>query len=174
MKDEDEDWSRWRDVVFRAKGALGPHNLVIKPPPPQNRRKRGGNGELMVRETPAAAALKAGGVEGKGTLASSSVQPQGESTQSQGEGESSTDSPSQLTTEEVLSKISLMEPAQDVNTVIQSDNLYCPECYLPLHPDPKPEKLYIFLHARKYTTSLGAFETDMPEWAAEGWVWDQS
>ena len=159
--------------MFRAKGALGPHNLVIKPPPPQNRRKRGGNGELMVRETPAA--LKEGGVEGEGKgTSSSSVQPQGESTQSQGQGESSTDSPSQLTTEEVLSKISLMEPAQDVNTVIQSDNLYCPECYLPLHPDPKPEKLYIFLHARKYTTSLGAFETDMPEWAAEGWVWDQS
>ena len=158
--------------MFRAKGALGPHNLVIKPPPPQNRR-RGGNGELMVRETPAAA-LKEGRVEGKGTSSSSSVQPQGESTQSQGEGELSTDSPSQLTIEEVLSKISSMEPAQDVNTVIQSDNLYCPECYLPLHPDPKPEKLYIFLHARKYTTSLGAFETDMPEWAAEGWVWDQS
>ena len=177
MQDEDEDWSRWRDVVFRAKGALGPHNLVIKPPPPQNRRKRGGNAELMARETPAAAALKEGGEggegEGKGT-SSSSVQPQGESTQSQGQGESSTDSPSQLTTEEVFSKISFMEPAQDVNTVIQSDNLYCPECYLPLHPDPKPEKLYIFLHARKYTTSLGAFETDMPEWAAEGWVWDQS
>lgn len=179
MKDEDEDWSRWRDVVFRAKGALGPHNLVIKPPPPQNRRKRGGNGELMVRET----ALKEGGGEGEGKeTSSSSVQPQGESTQSQGEtitqslgeGESSTDSPSQLTTDEVLSKISSMEPAQDVNTVIQSDNLYCPECYLPLHPDPKPEKLYIFLHARKYTTSFGAFETDMPEWAAEGWVWDQS
>ena len=174
MKDEDEDWSRWRDVVFRAKGALGPHNLVIKPPPPQNRRKRGGNAELMVRETPATA-LEEGRVEGEGKgTSSSSVQPQGESTQSQGQGESSTDSPSQLTTEEVLSKISLMEPAQDVNTVIQSDNLYCPECYLPLHPDPKPEKLYIFLHARKYTTSLGAFETDMPEWAAEGWVWDQS
>ena len=173
MKDEDEDWSRWRDVVFRAKGALGPHNLVIKPPPPQNRRKRGGNGELMVRETPATASKE--GVEGAGKgTSSSSDQPQGESTQSQGEGESSTDSPSQLTTEEVLSKISSMEPVQDVNTVIQSDNLYCPECYLPLHPDPKPEKLYIFLHARKYTTSLGAFETDMPEWAAEGWVWDQS
>lgn len=156
--------------MFRAKGALGPQNLVIKPPPPQNRRKRGGNGELMVRETPVAA-LKERGVEGegegKGTSSSSSVQPQGE-------GESSADSPSQLTTEEVLSQISSMEPAQDVNTVIQSDNLYCPECYLPLHPDPKPEKLYIFLHARKYTTSLGAFETDMPEWAAEGWVWDQS
>jgi hypothetical protein len=50
--------------------------------------------------------------------------------------------------------------------------LYCPECYLPLHPDPKPERLYIFLHALRYTTSLGTFETDMPEWAEEGWEWD--
>ncbi|KAG5219685.1 uridine synthase [Salix suchowensis] len=33
MKDEDEDWSRWRDVVFRAKGALSPKGLIIKPPP---------------------------------------------------------------------------------------------------------------------------------------------
>jgi len=51
---------------------------------------------------------------------------------------------------------------------------YCPECYIPLHPDPKPERLYIFLHALRYTTSLGCFETEMPEWAAEGWEWDQS
>lgn len=50
--------------------------------------------------------------------------------------------------------------------------LYCPECYLPLHPDPKPERLYIFLHALRYTTSLGVFETGMPEWAEEGWEWE--
>lgn len=53
------------------------------------------------------------------------------------------------------------------------DALYCPECYLPLHPDPKPEKLYIFLHALRYTSpSLGAFETSLPEWAAEGYTWE--
>ena len=52
-------------------------------------------------------------------------------------------------------------------------SLFCPECYLPLHPDPKPEKLYIFLHALRYTTSLGSFETEMPEWAAKGWKWDK-
>jgi hypothetical protein len=32
-----------------------------------------------------------------------------------------------------------------------------------LHSDPKPEKLYTFLHARKYTMSFGAFEMDKPE-----------
>ncbi len=50
---------------------------------------------------------------------------------------------------------------------------YCPECFVPLHPDPKPETLYIFLHALRYTTSLGCFETGMPEWAAEGWEWER-
>lgn len=74
---------------------------------------------------------------------------------------------------EALARLSQMEappPALDPET----GTLYCPECYLPLHPDPKPERLYIFLHALKYTTSLGCFETDMPEWAAEGWKWDQT
>lgn len=47
--------------------------------------------------------------------------------------------------------------------------LYCTECYLPLHPDPPPGKLYIFLHALRYTTSHGAFETGMPWWADEKW-----
>jgi hypothetical protein len=60
---------------------------------------------------------------------------------------------------------------------VQEENdgaLYCGECYLPLHPDPPPERLYIFLHALRYTTSLGVFETEMPEWAAEGWEWERA
>ncbi|CCA66736.1 related to DRAP deaminase RIB2 [Serendipita indica DSM 11827] len=50
--------------------------------------------------------------------------------------------------------------------------LYCTECYLPLHPDPPPGKLYIFLHALRYTTSHGAFETEMPWWADPNWEGD--
>lgn len=76
----------------------------------------------------------------------------------------------QLTPEEALAKLDL----KDEEVVEQQgDNLYCSECYLPLHPDPKPERLYIFLHALRYTTSLGSFETEMPEWAVEGWIWDK-
>ena len=77
----------------------------------------------------------------------------------------------QLSLEEVLARLPAMEapvPAVDPDT----GTLYCPECYLPLHPDPNPQKLYIFLHALKYTTSLGSFETEMPEWASEGWEWE--
>ncbi|XP_006461336.1 hypothetical protein AGABI2DRAFT_185612 [Agaricus bisporus var. bisporus H97] len=167
MKDEDEDWSRWRDVIFRAKGALSPRNLVVKAPPPQNRRKRGGKGEFT-----------AGG--NSITISSRSATPLGldtpspEATSPPLVTPTAVEQPPQLTTEEALEKISQMVPAPDPDTTIQSENLYCPDCYLPLHPDPKPEKLYIFLHALKYSTSLGAFETEMPEWSAEGYEWDQT
>ncbi|KAG8827734.1 hypothetical protein FRC19_000743 [Serendipita sp. 401] len=49
------------------------------------------------------------------------------------------------------------------------EGLYCKDCYLPLHPDPDPGKLYIFLHALRYTTDLGSFETETPWWARESW-----
>ncbi|KAJ8594230.1 pseudouridine synthase [Rhizopogon salebrosus TDB-379] len=137
MKDEDEDWSRWRDVVFRAKGILTPKDIPRAPLPPQNRRKKGGP---SLPQTPPAQDMP---------------------------------STPQLTQTEALAQLSQMEappPSMDPAT----GTLYCPECYLPLHPDPKPEKLYIFLHALRYTTSLGCFEADMPGWAAEGWKWDQA
>lgn len=52
-----------------------------------------------------------------------------------------------------------------------STSLYCPECYLPLHPDPHPSKLYIFLHAKRYSTTEWSFETDLPDWAQVGYEW---
>lgn len=79
-----------------------------------------------------------------------------------------------LSTDEALAKAAEMAPVEDPTAIIEEENLYCPECYLPLHRDPKPEKLYIFLHALKYTTTLGCFETAMPPWADERWTWDQS
>lgn len=136
MKDEDEDWSRWRDVIFRAKGALTPKSYRIPSLPPQNRRRRGGTNDTTSTTE----------------VADANVVPQ-------------------LSLDEALARLPEMEaltPAVDSNT----GTLYCPECYLPLHPDPDPEKLYIFLHALKYTTSLGSFETEMPEWASEGWKWE--
>jgi len=55
------------------------------------------------------------------------------------------------------------QAAAQVAVMEENDGaLYCSECYLPLHPDPLPERLYIFLHALRYTTSLGVFETEGP------------
>ena len=142
FQDEDEDWSRWRDVIFKAKSILVPRDIRIKAAPPQNRRKRGGPAALEESE------------------ASSITTP----------------AEQQLTNEEVVARMKEPETAQGASESLlpldESGHQYCPECYLPLHPDPKPEKLYIFLHALRYTTSLGSFETEMPDWAAEGWSWN--
>ncbi|EED82536.1 predicted protein, partial [Postia placenta Mad-698-R] len=122
MKDEDEDWSRWRDVVFRAKEALAKLAAFRVPPP----------GAVLVPQSSASTA-------------------------------SATTAP--LATSATDSDSATPSPVKDT----ANGALYCSECYLPLHPDPKPERLYIFLHALRYTTSLGSFETGIPEWAAEGW-----
>ena len=78
---------------------------------------------------------------------------------------------------EALARISVYtdnEPKVEIETFPGTEEMkYCPECYVPLYPDPKPEKLYIFLHALRYTTSLGCFETEMPAWAAKEWKWDR-
>ncbi|EMD41444.1 hypothetical protein CERSUDRAFT_110021 [Gelatoporia subvermispora B] len=185
MKDEDEDWSRWRDVVFRGRRMLSPYG-VQSPLPPQNRRKRGGPAELLAGSTT--------NVGDDANVGGYSAKPE----------------PPQLTVEEALTKVqqfqadsyhappqpghsptagsssNLDQPmrgdkdangaaltADSSNPVESEGQLYCPECFLPLHPDPKPERLYIFLHALRYTTSLGCFESEMPEWAAEGWTWEK-
>ncbi len=46
---------------------------------------------------------------------------------------------------------------------------FCPECKIPLLPDPKPEELYIYLHAIKYWTDEWSFEDALPWWAREDW-----
>jgi len=167
-KDEDEDWSRWRDVVFKAKGRLHPTGMPVQKLPPQNRRKRGGpawpGAENPVSTPPDEQQM-----------------------------------PTSLSDDEALAILDPASPPVDnpllrvapppdaptesgrakqlaAQTAVQEQNdgaLYCSECYLPLHPYPSPERLYIFLRALRYTTSLGAFETEMPEWAAEGWEWER-
>ncbi|KAJ7198474.1 pseudouridine synthase, partial [Mycena pura] len=158
MKDEEEDWGRWRDVVFRAKGALVPANMKVKPVPSNKRRR--GKGEFVeaaAPDTPASATA----------FATDRTPPVSEDP-------SGPPPPPQLTVAEAIDRASEIEAQTECTTLALSENSYCPECYLPLHPDPKPQKLYIFLHALRYTTSLGKFETPMPEWAQEGWEWDRT
>ena len=142
MKDKDEDWSRWRDVVFRAKGAK--LNLGII----QSEGNEHGTAEGDTRE---------GQFKGADSNENDSTARMAE-----------------LIATGLLPSPSYQEPNPDPSTwtaKTESGTLYCTECYLPLHPDPEPERLYIFLHALRYTTSLGSFETEMPMWAEEGWKW---
>ncbi|SJX62563.1 related to DRAP deaminase RIB2 [Sporisorium reilianum f. sp. reilianum] len=46
---------------------------------------------------------------------------------------------------------------------------FCAECKIPLLPDPKPDELYIYLHAIKYWTDEWSFEDALPWWAREDW-----
>ncbi|KAJ9480282.1 tRNA pseudouridine(32) synthase, mitochondrial [Pseudozyma hubeiensis] len=46
---------------------------------------------------------------------------------------------------------------------------FCSECKIPLLPDPKPEELYIYLHAIKYWSDEWSFEDALPWWAREDW-----
>ena len=86
------------------------------------------------------------------------------------------DAPPQISEDEALAKVAEYQSSDAAapSQVPPEDQLYCSECYLPLYSDPKPESLYIFLHAIRYTTSLGCFETEMPAWAAKGWTWDKN
>ena len=163
---------------------MKPHNLVIKPPPPQNRRKRGGIAETVSSPSLAKAETSSNNTEaateglsattsGASQLSILPVDDVAPSSIAEPTADASTPHSGQLTLEEAVEKISIA-PATGFDVTSEGEHIYCPECYLPLHPDPNPEKLYIFLHALKYTTSLGSFSTEMPEWAAEGWEWDPS
>ncbi|KAI0767185.1 pseudouridine synthase [Fomes fomentarius] len=190
MKDEAEDWGRWRDVVFRAKSALSPRIVTI-PLPPQNKRKRGGPAftsttstdadareEKAIHATTNAPALAPAPADEEpprtNQLTAEDVTELALHSASTPLLRSATDPlpatevPTPDPTSPPVTESASAEPVADENGM-----LYCPECFVPLHPDPKPESLYIFLHALKYTTSLGTFETQMPAWAAEGWEWER-
>lgn len=170
-KDEDEDWSRWRDVVFRAKGRLHPKGMPQQKLPPQNRRKRGGpawTGTETETESPATDSPAVTPLTEEEALAI--LDPASESQRTENPLVRVAPLPDAPTESGRAKQVAAQIAVREEN----DGALYCGECYLPLHPDPQPERLYIFLHALRYTTSLGVFETEMPEWAAEGWEWERA
>ncbi|EGG06560.1 uncharacterized protein MELLADRAFT_116466 [Melampsora larici-populina 98AG31] len=44
---------------------------------------------------------------------------------------------------------------------------FCSDCGIPLLPDPKPEQLFIYLHAFRYHTDAWDFSSGLPWWADE-------
>ncbi|KAF7798242.1 hypothetical protein EIP86_009459 [Pleurotus ostreatoroseus] len=186
MKDEDEDWSRWRDVVFRTKGALHPDHITIPPPPPQNRRRRGGPIEIITAGNGSSPESDPTPIGTPPVDDSVPKVPPPDATFADWAPEAyatlqpEIDETSQTSSNEAVEKATTYHAATANEAMLQgnhpgTDNpRYCPDCYLPLHPDPSPEKLYIFLHALRYTTSLGTFETEMPAWADPDFEWDRS
>ena len=64
-------------------------------------------------------------------------------------------------------------PEDTPSLLAKIDNLpegFCPDCFIPLPDDPDPETLFIYLHARAYTTERwGKWETPLPRWASPNW-----
>jgi tRNA pseudouridine synthase 9 len=167
MKDQDEDYSRWRDVIFRAKKAetLNPSILA----------KRG-------EDLDARASLRARELEeeershqdDQDVVANHAISADVSDAGDAGPVLTNMSSLALPTFAERIEPASSAPPASSSTlvTVDPGDAHYCPECYLPLQPDPKPERLFIFLHAWRYTTKEWSFCTEMPFWAAKGYLWD--
>ncbi|KAF8322243.1 hypothetical protein DL93DRAFT_1281753 [Clavulina sp. PMI_390] len=139
LKDQDEDYSRWRDVIFKAKVAEARNAQ-------SNDRSEG----LDARASRRAMEIEAE----NSVLNEPEPQPGNHHVNS--------------TREEPISSAPPEPVAAD------DDGRYCKECFLPLHPDPQPDRLFIFLHAWRYTTKEWSFKTDMPFWAAKGYQWQHS
>ncbi|GAA94995.1 uncharacterized protein L969DRAFT_97569 [Mixia osmundae IAM 14324] len=50
-----------------------------------------------------------------------------------------------------------------------ADGPYCVRCHLPLLPDPRPDQLFIWLHALRYSSEDWDYSSELPTWAREDW-----
>lgn len=60
-----------------------------------------------------------------------------------------------------------VEPTASQPDVDKPEWGFCPTCFVPLLPDPRPEQLFIYLHALRYYTDDWDYSSPMPYWAAE-------
>lgn len=49
----------------------------------------------------------------------------------------------------------------------EPDSSFCDECFVPLVEDPKPDELFIWLHALRYKTTEWDWSSELPSWAVE-------
>ena len=167
MKDQDEDYSRWRDVIFHAKKAetLNPNISATRGQDLDARASR------RAREFEEA---ERSHQDDQNSVANHAISVHASDVGDSGPMLTNMSSLGPPTVVERLEPASSAPPASSstLATVDSGGGHYCPECYLPLQPDPKPEKLFIFLHAWRYTTKEWSFCTEMPFWAAKGYLWD--
>ena len=190
MKDENDDYSRWRDVVFRAKGAVGLQGIPLTVhPDPSEPRERGRVARRKLtpeeREQKKAEAMVPRPPDPI-RAASDKPEPRFDPTAPIDDldiikhliNAMPVPVPSNIAPEEevriepeILPHVSLDGDLVETSENPQGTLKYCPECYLPLLPDPKPEHLFIFLHAWRYTTTEWSFKSDIPFWATKGYVY---
>lgn len=75
------------------------------------------------------------------------------------------------TREEILAQLGFHMSDNRFMDRVKNDELkgLCPDCKVPLLPDPDPETLFIYLHAFKYETDQWSFEDAFPWWAEDDW-----
>lgn len=80
-----------------------------------------------------------------------------------------TSSPSfQLSEPSVISSKSSDD--NDDYVAVDEQGPYCRACGVPLLPDPRPEQLFIWLHAMKYSSPEWDFSSKyLPNWASDNW-----
>lgn len=52
----------------------------------------------------------------------------------------------------------------------KGDGTFCPSCFVPLVPDPRPDQLFIWLHALRYKTTEWDYMSEYPYWSLETYV----
>ncbi|TKA56452.1 hypothetical protein B0A53_02023 [Rhodotorula sp. CCFEE 5036] len=59
------------------------------------------------------------------------------------------------------------DSSPDSSDATSEDGGFCSTCFVPLVPDPRPEQLFIWLHAMRYTTTEWDWSSALPYWAAD-------
>jgi tRNA pseudouridine synthase 9 len=181
LKDADEGWARWRDTAFRGRGALRPSTVVRGPDVTERARREEGKKAAKKRAKKAQAVgtddttlpPKVSGVDtapppDEPVPARTTAQVMAVYAHIPAQPPTAGDDGTAPLPETARAApfVDELEP-----TLMLEDATYCAECFLPLPPDPTLDKLYIFLHALRYTSALGTFATDLPEWAAADFTW---
>lgn len=144
MKDADEDWGRWRDNVFKGRKPINPAELELEGERVTWSNKKGVNAAAVKARKKSIESLRLA-VEKEEELAAQATEIPIDAQDTQGAEQAAAEEP--------------------------YDGSYCRDCYIPLHPDPPPGKLFLFLHALRYRIeSVGSFETEVPWWASEKWA----
>lgn len=56
---------------------------------------------------------------------------------------------------------------EEVEEVDEGDGTFCTNCFVPIVPDPRPDQLFIWLHALRYKTTEWDYQSELPYWSLE-------